>query len=455
MAEKKKYNSILISGRKDETLTYSRYIKDEESGESVKETLDKKVNVSDELETHQIKDGAITNEKLAADSVGNGNIQDGSVSNEKLEDGSVTNEKLAENSITKDKVQDKTIGVEKLDNELRQTIAAATGLPEDLVETIQNVDDTLKDHQSQLDEKQSQIDDKQQQITANDEDISLLQTRSTQMEETIKGIAATGGASQATAVTYDNEKSGLTAVNAQAAIDETNTKLSDLSLNKYKKCHISLIGDSISTFKDYIPNNYRTYYPQGKIDSVDKTYWHIVCKTLGASIQNLSYSGSTVTTLRYEDYNFYKRALLVDKNASLIIVALGVNDNGMDDNLGGYDYDKDISEYNESIFTEAYIKGIRTLISNHPIADICLIRMSRANEMIGRAQAIKTIAEHYGVMYFDASECYDGALHPDTDDNDDGSEMKKIANGLLSVLSSQSDNGYLSKLEVIDSKWVI
>lgn len=143
MAEKKKYNSILISGRKDETLTYSRYIKDEESGESVKETLDKKVNVSDELETHQIKDGAITNEKLAADSVGNGNIQDGSVSNEKLEDGSITNEKLAVNSITKDKLKDKTIGVEKLDPELRQTIAAATGLPEELVESIQNVDENL------------------------------------------------------------------------------------------------------------------------------------------------------------------------------------------------------------------------------------------------------------------------------------------------------------------------
>lgn len=220
MAEKKKYNSILISGRKDQTLTYSKYVKDEESGESVKESLDKKVNVTDELETHQIKDGAITNEKLATDSVGNTNLQDGSVSNEKLKDGSITNEKLAENSITKDKLQDKTIGVEKFDNELRQTIAAATGLPEELVETIQNVDDTLKDHQSQLDDKQSQIDDKQQQITANDEDISLLQTRSTQMEETIKSIAATGGASQATAVTYNNEKSKLTAVNIQSAVDE-------------------------------------------------------------------------------------------------------------------------------------------------------------------------------------------------------------------------------------------
>lgn len=226
MAEKKKYNSILISGRKDETLTYSKHVKDEESGESVKESLDKKVNVTDELTTQQIKDGAITNEKMAADSVGNTNLQDGSVSNEKLEDGSLTNEKLAENSITKDKLKDNTIGVEKLDPELRQAINAATGLPEDLVETIQNVDDTLKDHQSQLDDKQSQIDDKQQQITANDEDISLLQTRSTQMEETIKSIAATGGASQATAVTYNNEKSKLTAVNIQSAVDEVVDKAS-------------------------------------------------------------------------------------------------------------------------------------------------------------------------------------------------------------------------------------
>ena len=143
MAEKKKYNSILVSGRKDETLTYSRYVKDEESGESVKESLDKKVNATDKLETQQIKDGAITNEKLAADSVGNTNLQDRSVSNEKLEDGSITNEKLAKNAITKDKLKDNTIGVEKLDPELRQAINAATGLPDDLVETIQNVDENL------------------------------------------------------------------------------------------------------------------------------------------------------------------------------------------------------------------------------------------------------------------------------------------------------------------------
>lgn len=69
MAEKKKYNSILISGRKDQTLTYSKYVKDEESGESVKESLDKKVSATDELTTQQIKNGAITNEKIAAGAV--------------------------------------------------------------------------------------------------------------------------------------------------------------------------------------------------------------------------------------------------------------------------------------------------------------------------------------------------------------------------------------------------
>ena len=123
---------------------------------------------------------------MAADSVGNTNLQDGSVSNEKLEDGSITNEKLRRELHHQGQVERQHHRYREIRNpELRQTINAATGLPENLVETIQNIDDTLKDHQSQLD-------DKQQQITANDEDISLLQTRSTQMEETIKDIAATG-----------------------------------------------------------------------------------------------------------------------------------------------------------------------------------------------------------------------------------------------------------------------
>ena len=56
--------------------------------------------------------------------------------------------------------------------------------------------------------------------TKQDESIDSLKHRSSQMEETIESIAATGGASQATAVTYNNENSKLTAVNIQSAVDE-------------------------------------------------------------------------------------------------------------------------------------------------------------------------------------------------------------------------------------------
>ena len=245
--------------------------------------------------TEKIADMNVTTEKLDDKSVTTEKMADGSVSNEKLQDDSITNEKLAENSITKDKLKDNTIGVEKLDPELRQTINAATGLPENLVETIQNVDDTLKDHQSQLDDKQSQIEDKQQQITANDEDISLLQTRSTQMEETIKSIAATGGASQATAVTYNNENSGLKAVNAQAAIDEvSSTIIYDVSAYNngavFESLQALLSSSNLSTL---IPTSVRhggmtIRFIQGSEQSSDNKYvqYRLMADSFSATISD-------------------------------------------------------------------------------------------------------------------------------------------------------------------------
>ena len=183
-------------------------------------SLESKHFANESVTTEKVARKSITNPKLGDQSVDGRVVREASLESKHFANESVTTEKVARKSITNDKIADGTLKKDKLDPELRKAIESATGLPEDLIETIQNVDDTLKDHQSQLNDKQSQIDDKQQQITANDEDISLLQTRSTQMEETIKGIAATGGASQATAVTYNNANSQLTATNIQSAVDE-------------------------------------------------------------------------------------------------------------------------------------------------------------------------------------------------------------------------------------------
>lgn len=328
MAEEVKYNNTLVSGRADETLTYTKYVKDESSGKSTKELLDEKVNKTDKLGTTQIADKAVTNEKLAEHSVDNSKLSpdsvsydkiqndavitekiqdnavttekvaekaitntklgdqsvdgrvvreasletkhfanesvttekvarksitndkladnavdasqvvDGSIGNSKLSPDSVTTEKIKDSSITNGKVADDTLGIEKFDPELRKTIQAATGLPEDLSQMIQDVDKSIKQLKEKDTDLQSQINDKQQQITANDGDISLLQTRSTQMEKAIKGISASGGASQASAVTYENTESGLDSVTAQGAIDE-------LARKKFDKENISQeFGDS-------------------------------------------------------------------------------------------------------------------------------------------------------------------------------------------------------------------
>ena len=84
---------------------------------------------------------------------------------------------------------------------------------------IANNQKQITDNKSQQDEKNSSLDDA----------ITKLNTRSSQIEDSIKGIAATGGASVATAVTYDNAQSGLVSVNAQGAIDEIveNTAIKD------------------------------------------------------------------------------------------------------------------------------------------------------------------------------------------------------------------------------------
>lgn len=338
MAEEVKFNNTLVSGRADETLTYTKYVKDESSGKSTKELLDEKVNKTDQLGTTQIADKAVTTEKLenesvttdkldaasvTTDKVADANIttskladssvetekinnkavttdklNDGAVDNSKLSpeavtydkvkdkaiiteklndravttekveemaitnpklgnqsvdgrvvreasletkhfaNGSVTTEKIKDGSVTNEKVADDTLGIEKFDPELRKTIQAATGLPEDLSQMIQDVDKSVKQLKEKDTDLQSQINDKQQQITANDGDISLLQTRSTQMEEAIKGISASGGASQATAVTYENTESGLDSVTAQGAIDE-------LARKKFNKENIAQeFGDS-------------------------------------------------------------------------------------------------------------------------------------------------------------------------------------------------------------------
>lgn len=204
-------------------------------------SVEKKHLANDSVATEKLQDNAVTSDKIHTDAVTEEKIKDSSVSNSKLADNSVGTSKIKDGNITNEKVANNTLTQDKLDPELRKAIQAATGLPENLVEVIQDVDVEVKSLHSKDTDLQSQITDKQQQITAHDKDIELLQTRSTQMEQTINNIAATGGASVANTVAYTNTTSGLVSVNAQGAIDELAAK------NKSQDATISANASEVET----------------------------------------------------------------------------------------------------------------------------------------------------------------------------------------------------------------
>lgn len=194
-------------------------------------SLETKHFANGSVTTEKVARKSITNDKLADNAVNASQVVDGSIGNSKLSPDSVTTEKIKDSSVTNEKVADDTLGIEKFDPELRKTIQAATGLPEDLSQMIQDVDKSIKQLKEKDTDHQSQIDDKQQQITANksaqdkknaslDENMVKLNTRDDQITETLKNISATGGASVASAVTYDNTTSQLTSANIQGAVDE-------------------------------------------------------------------------------------------------------------------------------------------------------------------------------------------------------------------------------------------
>lgn len=69
-----------------------------------------------------------------------------------LDDRCVTEEKVSDSAITMRKLAECSVTLNKLAENLRKLILGATGLPEDLVEQIQNVNESIQNLQGQIDE---------------------------------------------------------------------------------------------------------------------------------------------------------------------------------------------------------------------------------------------------------------------------------------------------------------
>lgn len=103
--------------------------------------------------TEKLGDSSVTSEKVAEKNIVNSKLDDSSVDERTIKDKNVTNRKLADSavdtpklhdqSVTNEKMADNTLTLDKFDPELRKSLEAATGLPDNLLTMIQNVDESL------------------------------------------------------------------------------------------------------------------------------------------------------------------------------------------------------------------------------------------------------------------------------------------------------------------------
>ena len=189
---------------------------------------------------------------------------------------------------------------------------------------------------------------------------------------------------------------------------------------------VSVIGDSISTFRGYIPYSYSTYYPRtdGTFISVADMYWYqLIYKhmTNARLERNIAYSGSCVTNTDTTKDTYFARRFMDQHgvgDADIVLIHGGTNDwrklsadlvPGLviDATKGPTDAQlaplfaaadaattrAEIEALNDTTFCEAYIKLIKLIKERNPKVKIVCIIGDYIN--VGIEQATLKMAAHY------------------------------------------------------------
>ena len=189
---------------------------------------------------------------------------------------------------------------------------------------------------------------------------------------------------------------------------------------------LSILGASISTYRDYIPAGYQTHYPSGDVKNVDLTWWKKLIDNTGMILGgNASYGGSSIQTdgsgISY--LNDGRIAHLgINGDPDIIIIQAGINDGKVEDlsALGEINREMDlpltansISAYDTTTFLGAYQALITKLMVTYPNAQIAcwsLTWTSRpgiitSEDIAVASDKIKELCEFYGLTYLDIRKC--------------------------------------------------
>nr|WP_308626247.1 SGNH/GDSL hydrolase family protein [uncultured Eisenbergiella sp.] len=202
---------------------------------------------------------------------------------------------------------------------------------------------------------------------------------------------------------------------------------------QYTGLSLSILGDSISTFNDYIYSDYNIFYPNsGAIPMVEGTWWHQVLTFTGmelgsnASSSNTNVTGNSLAADGSAPGCSFRRIMDLKKadgsSPDIIIIYMGVNDFARDIPVGNFQTPSVQSEGVPSTFSNAYelmLQKIKILYPNASIYCCTLfardpgLREPKTNIPVNRNgntitdfnKQIRSIATAYGAHIIDVYNC--------------------------------------------------
>ncbi len=194
-------------------------------------------------------------------------------------------------------------------------------------------------------------------------------------------------------------------------------------IGTYRGKKLSILGDSISTFKGYIPEE-NEYYYNGKnagITSVNDLWWAKLADALGMELEvNNSWNATRVsTTGRLADVAGCLRCEDLGDDPDVIIVSMGVNDFICNVSLGNYNGVGPIPTFTGS-FREAYAVMLTRILAKYKTAEVwcctfpsCTINENRTSPEVNRwhyqlnayNDAVRELCEVFGVKVLEHATC--------------------------------------------------
>lgn len=178
-----------------------------------------------------------------------------------------------------------------------------------------------------------------------------------------------------------------------------------------QKRSVSILGDSYSTYKDFVvPDTNYVWYPSQKyspekggndVQNVRQTWWHqFLSKGNFRLCQNNSFSGATICNTGYHGEDYSDRSYVTRHrylgSPDIIIVFGGTNDSWAKSPVGEYKY-ADWTPQDLYQFRPALACLLSSLQDRYPGTELYVVINSELSEAV--TESLRTISDHYGVRW--------------------------------------------------------